>query len=136
MLLLNDLQEWSATGASQGRRLVVTMVVLQDGPVYGWSGELDRRSSPTKVLILMETAHRATVKIAADAGIHALLLLHHNSGQGAQLENPQSQNEVDQDLPGQETSRTPHLGTGKHDFSVSLRDPQSPSTHRTSLSCS
>ncbi|MEA5421850.1 response regulator transcription factor [Synechococcus sp. CCY9201] len=105
VLLLSHLQEWRATGVSQrlvgiahtsnegrsliervqGRLLVVTTVALQDGPVYGWSGELHRRSSPTKVLMLMDAAHRTTVKTAIDAGVDALLV-QHNIGQGALLE--------------------------------------------------
>lgn len=105
VLLMSHLQEWADSGPLQRlvgiahtsnearsliervheRLLVVTTVALQDGPVYSWLAELRHRSTPTKVLMLMDAAHRATVKAAINAGAHALLV-QHNIGHGVLLE--------------------------------------------------
>ncbi|MEB3263543.1 MAG: response regulator transcription factor [Synechococcus sp.] len=105
MLLISHLQEWSATGALQRlvgiahssaegraliagvheRLLVVTSAALQDGPVHAWLEELHGRTTPTKVMVLLDAAHRAPVKAALDAGVDALLV-QHNIGHGALLE--------------------------------------------------
>jgi DNA-binding NarL/FixJ family response regulator len=65
--------------------IVITTVALTDGPINAWLAELRKRSTPTFVFVVMDAAHRSTVKSIVDAGAQAVLL-QANIGKGVLLE--------------------------------------------------
>lgn len=67
------------------RLIVITTVALIDGPVNDWLTELRQRHTPTFVIVIMDAAHRSTVKAVLNAGAHAVLL-QANIGRGVLLE--------------------------------------------------